>query len=99
MAAAIGQDVVIVTSPDGAVTALGRADGQPVWTAKTNRLIAAPIITADGVLFTEEDRLLLLDMMTGEQRAERKVEGLRGATPTRAATYVATAAGDIIALH
>ena len=99
MAAAVGQDVVVVTSPDGVVTALGQADGKPAWTAKTNRLVAAPIVTADGVLFTEEGRLLLLDVATGQQRAERKIEGLRGATPAEAATYVATAAGEVIALR
>ena len=99
MAAAMGQDVVVVTSPDGAVTALGRADGKPVWTAKTNRLVAAPIVTADGVLFAEEDRLLLLDAVTGQQRAERKIDGLLGATPAEAATYLATGAGDVIALR
>ena len=99
MAAAVGQDVVVVTSPDGAVTALGRADGKPAWTAKTNRLVAAPIVTADGVLFTEEGRLLLLDVATGQQRAERKIEGLRGATPAEAATYLATVTGDVVALR
>lgn len=99
MAAAVGRDVAVVTSPDGAVAALGRADGKPVWTAKTNQLAAAPIVTADGVLFTEEGRLLLLDIATGRQRAERKVEGLRGATPAEAATYLTTGAGDIIALR
>ena len=99
MAAALGRDSTVVTSPDGAVTALGRADGKPVWTAKTNRLVAAPIVTADGVLFAEVNRLLLLDAATGQQRAERKIDGLLGATPTEAATYVATATGDVMALR
>ncbi len=99
MAAAVGQNVVVVTSPDGAVTALGWADGKPAWTAKTGRLVAAPIVTGDGVLFMEENRLLLLDITTGQQRAERKVDGLRGATPAEAAMYIATGAGDVIALR
>ncbi len=99
MAAAMGQDVAVVASPDGAVTALARTDGKSVWTAKVNRLVAAPILTADGVLFAEEGRLLLLDPTTGQQRAERKVDGLRAATPAEAATYLSTAAGDVIALR
>lgn len=99
MAAAMGRDVVVVASPEGTVTALARADGAGVWTAKTNRLVAAPILTADGVLLAEEGRLLLLDPATGQQRAERRVDGLRGATPTEGATYLATAAGDVIALR
>lgn len=99
LAAALGQDMAVVASPDGAVTALGRTDGKPVWTAKTNRLVAAPIVTADGVLFTEANRLLLLDAATGQQHAERKIDGLLGATPSGAATYVATAAGDVVALR
>lgn len=99
LAAAVGQDVVVVASPDGTVIALGRRDGKSVWKAKANRLLAAPIITADGVLLTEEKRLLLLDPATGEQRAERNVEGLRAAVPDVAATYLVTDAGDLIALR
>ena len=99
MAAAVGQDAVIVTSPDGAVTALGRRDGKSLWTAKAGRLVAAPILTADDVLLTEENRLLLLDSATGQQRAERKVEGLRAAIPAEGATYFTTNAGDLVALR
>jgi len=99
MAAAMGQDVAVVASPDGTVTALARTDGKSVWAAKANRLVAAPILTADGVLLVEEGQLLLLDPATGQQRAERKVDGLRAATPAEAAMYLATAAGDVIALR
>lgn len=97
--AALGQGIVVVASPDGAVTALSERDGTQVWTAKTGLLVAPPIITADGVLFTEENRLVLLDTATGQQRAERKVGGLRGATPVEAGTYLTTNAGDVIALR
>ena len=97
--AAIGQGVAVVASPDGAVTALSLRDGTPAWTAKTGLLVAAPIMTADGVLFIAENRLLLLDAATGQQRVERKIDGLRGATPMGAGTYVSTGAGDVIALR
>ena len=99
MAAAVGTDIAVVTSPDGAVTALGREDGKPRWTAKVGRLVAAPIVTADGVLFVEENRLVLLDILTGQPAQERPIAGLRGATPAEAATYVATGSGDVIALR
>ncbi len=99
MAAALSPAVAIVTSPDGAVTALGRTDGKAVWTAKTGRLVAAPMVTADGALFVEGGRLLLLDPATGQPRAERKMDGLRGATPSESALLVATDAGEVIALR
>lgn len=100
MGAAFGEEIFVAAAPDGAVTALGSADGQRVWSAKTGgRLLAPPIITSDGVLFIEEGRLLLLDAKTGEQRAERKLDALQWATPTEAATYIATATGDIAALR
>lgn len=97
--AAVGQGVVVVASPDGAVTALSERDGTQVWTAKTGLLVTAPVITADGVLFVGENRLVLLDAVTGQQRAERKIDGIRGATPVGAATFVGTNAGDVIALR
>lgn len=99
VAAAVGQDAVVVTSPDGTVTALGRRDGKSLWTGKAGRLVAAPILTADGVLLTGENRLLLLDSVTGQQRAERKVDGLRAAIPAEGATYFTTDAGDLVALR
>lgn len=99
MAAAVGQDLIMIASPDGGVTALARADGKPAWTAKTSPLRAAPIITSDGVLLVEEGRLLLLDLATGQQRGERSIGGLRGATPSEAATFITTDAGDLIALR
>lgn len=100
MGAAFGEEIFVAGAPDGAVTALGRADGKLVWSAKTGgRLLTPPIITSDGVLFVEDGRLLLLDAKTGEQRAERKVDALQWATPTHAATYIATGAGDVAALR
>jgi outer membrane protein assembly factor BamB len=99
VAAAVGQGIAVVASPDGAVTALSLRDGTQVWTAKTGLLVAAPIITADGVLFTEEKRLVLLDATTGQQRTERKIDGLRGATPVGDATYASTSTGEVIALR
>ncbi|MSQ30045.1 MAG: hypothetical protein EXR68_06135 [Dehalococcoidia bacterium] len=98
-AAAVGHDLFVVTGRDGAVSAFNRFSGQPVWTAKVNMLVAAPIITGDGVLLTEEDRLVLLDPATGKQNAERKVEGMRSATPVESATYIGTLKGDVIALR
>ncbi len=98
-AAAVGQDLFVVTGRDGAVSAFNRSTGRPVWTAKVNVLVAAPIITGDGVLLTEEDRLVLLDPTTGKQSAERKVEGMRSATPVESATYIGTLKGDVIALR
>jgi len=99
MAAAVGQDLAVVASPDGVMTALRRRDGESLWTAKAGQLVAAPILTADGVLLAEESRLLLLDSATGQQRAERKVEGLRAAIPAQDAMYFTTNAGDLVALR
>ena len=99
LAAAFTRDAAVVASPDGAVTALSRSDGTARWTAKLSRLAAAPVVTADGVLLVEEGRLVLLDAASGQPRAERKAAGVRSVAPTEAATYVATSAGDVIALR
>jgi outer membrane protein assembly factor BamB len=99
MAAAITSDAVVVTSPDGVVSALSRTDGKPRWTAKTGPLVAAPSVTADGVLFVEAGRLVLLDAGSGHERGERRVDGLRFATPTGSATYLALGNGDVVALR
>ncbi|TAK78290.1 MAG: hypothetical protein EPO16_03940 [Dehalococcoidia bacterium] len=97
MGAAFGEDIVVAAVPDGTATAL--RDGQQVWSAKTGRLLTTPVMTGDGVLFIEDGRLRLLDAGTGEQRAERNIDGLQWASPTHAATYIATADGDVAALR
>jgi outer membrane protein assembly factor BamB len=99
LAAAVAPKVVVITSPEGAVTALGRADGKPAWTAQTGPLVTAPMVTADGALFVEGGRLVLLDLATGQQKAERKVDGLRFATPAGGANYLALGSGEVIALR
>ncbi|TAJ21282.1 MAG: hypothetical protein EPO65_01835 [Dehalococcoidia bacterium] len=100
LAAAMGPNIAVVTSSDGAITALGRHDGKPAWTAKTSaRLVAPPIITADGVLFAEGNRLLLLDVVNGQQRSERKVDGLRSVAPTPDAAFIANGAGEVFAIR
>lgn len=99
LAATVGPDVVVVASPDGAVTALGRADGRNVWTAKTNQLVAPPIATSDGILLSEANRIVLLDGATGQQKGERKVEGVRSVAPTRDVTFVAADAGEVTAIR
>jgi len=99
MAAAIGQNVAVVTSRDGVAAALNLADGKQAWAAKTERLAVAPIATSDGFLFGEEGRLLLLDAATGKPAAERKIDAIRSVSPTRDATFVATGAGDVLALR
>ncbi len=99
MAAAVGQKVTVVTSRDGVAAALSLSDGKPVWSASTGRLAVAPIATADGFLFGEEGRLLLLDASTGQPRGERKIDGIRSLALTRDLTVVATSAGEVLALR
>ena len=99
MPAAVGQSVAVVTSRDGVAAALNLADGKQAWAAKTERLALPPIATSDGFLFGEEGRLLLLDAATGKPAGERRIEGVRSLAPTRDAMFVATAAGDVLALR
>lgn len=91
-------------APLGDLRAVARSDGAPLWQKQVDPIVAAPTLTADGLLVVHAQRLALYDIGDGRMLAERTLEVAAGATlestvVTSHGTYAITSDGVLFALR
>lgn len=66
----VGDGLVLVGTPKGALLAFKSADGTPAWSAKLSAEILTPPIAANGVVAarSNDGKVYLLDSVSGKQR-------------------------------
>jgi outer membrane protein assembly factor BamB len=92
----IGGDLVVVSAMDGSVSALRKADGEPVWRFETGDYChSSPWIEGDRVLVGSADgHLYCLGLRDGRLRWKHTTEGPIYASPACARGIAAIASGD-----
>ena len=98
---AVGDDRLLLAGPEGDVRALDRVSGEELWRVAVDPIVAAPLVTPEGLLLMHASRLALYDVGSGEFVRDRAFEGssLFDVVVTSHGTFVADAAGELIALR
>jgi outer membrane protein assembly factor BamB len=98
---ALGPGRLYLANPDGDLRAYDRATGDLAWTAELPPIVAAPILTADGLLIVHPDRIATYNPATGDLLQERPIEGARlaGVVPTAAGLFIVDNDGLVTALE
>ncbi len=99
--AVVGRQAVIVAGKGGEVRSYDRESGEERWRTTLRPIVGPPVLTADGLLVTLEDALVLLDAADGTEIGRRAFasRGLREAIVTAHGTYVVFAEGAVVALR
>lgn len=100
-APAVSDEQIFTTSRDGSVSAYLRETGELRWTRSVGAIVDAPVITANGLLLTQSEALLLLDPLDGRELYRRSLPGMEvaGITVTQHGAYLTTKSGGLHALR
>ena len=81
---ALAGDFVLVSSHDGAVTALGRRSGRPVWRLETSAKVESSPVAIDGTAYfgATDGRLFAVDVETGRVRWAYNTGGRINSSPS-----------------
>jgi outer membrane protein assembly factor BamB len=100
---AIGNGMIYVASESGAVYALNRSDGQPVWKFTADaKITGSPSIAGQTLYVGDTEGVLYgVDALTGEARWQFQVNGRISSTPVVAngMLYVASDDGNLYAIE
>jgi outer membrane protein assembly factor BamB len=99
--AVVMPETLVVAGKHGDLRAYSRETGDVLWKIELGPVVSPPVLTADGLLLVQDDALLLIDPVDGNELLRRSFPtgGLREAVVTSHGTYLIFEGGSLVALR